>query len=219
MSLLKRISATFSASIDDLVTRVENHDAIIESSIRECREAAANTRVRLAKVRRDGERLSRQSVETKNEIGQWERRAKECANDDEEKAIQCLKRRKQAEDRFEKIQDSLKRHGAAESKIQQQLTHIESRINEISQQRNSMRSRQSAADAMRVINRLEGDPRFGIEDTFDRWESSLIETEFHEDLELDQDTLENDFIEQEEMQELRKALKDLTNGSKESDNE
>ena len=85
MSLLKRISATFSASVDDLVTRVENHDAIIESSIRDCRKAAASTRVRLAKEKRDGERLSRLSTEIKTEIEQWKRRAMECASDDEEK--------------------------------------------------------------------------------------------------------------------------------------
>ena len=219
MGLFKRISATFTASVDDLVTKVENHDAIIESSIRDCRKAAANTRVRLAKVKRDGERLSRQQTETKTEVEQWERRAVECAGNDEEKALQCLKRKNQAEARLTKLCESLTRHAAVETKVQRQLDHIESRINEISQQRNTMRSRQSAADAMRVINRLEGDPNVGIEDTFDRWESALLETEFHEDLDLNHDTLETEFIEQEEMEALRQQLEDLTNESKENNNE
>ena len=51
------------------------------------------------------------------------------------------------------------------------------RIGEIAQQRNMMRSRQSVAEAMRTINNIEGVSYGEIEDTFDRWEINLGETE------------------------------------------
>ena len=86
------------------------------------------------------------------------------------------------------------------------MKKIDARINEVSQQRNMMRSRQSVADAMRTIHDVEGVSYGDIEDTFDRWEINLGETEILTGSVSDSDALETAFIAEEEAEELRAEL-------------
>ena len=72
-----------------------------------------------------------------------------------------------------------------------------------------MRSRQSIADATRVINNIEGVSYGEIEDTFDRWEINLGETEIMFGSSSNTDTLENAFLAEEDQVELRAQLAEL----------
>lgn len=209
MHLFKRITTTINSSVEDVVSRLENHDAIVEASIRECRQAAARTRVRLARVKRDGEQLRNMRVKTARDIALWTDRAAGSVDSDENKALQCVKRKQQSETALRNLDASIQQHQQAERKLQDSLTHIEKRILEISQQRNTMRSRQSAAEAVRIINRLEGDSDSSVEETFERWESSLLESEIARDYETRYDSLESEYLEQEELDDLKEELQKL----------
>ncbi len=213
MSIFKRISATFTASVDNVVSKVENHDAIIDASIKECRQAAARTRVRLSKVQRDGEQMRQQYERSKDDISLWQKRAVETAQSDQQKALQCVKRKQTAEKDLERLQESLNQHRETERRVGENLKAIESRVGQITQQRNTMRTRQSAAEAARIISRLEGDQGDGIEETFDRWESALIENEISTEVVMERDPLETEFVAQEEEADLKVELDKLT-GSK-----
>ena len=57
MSLIRRISTSITSSVDRAVSKVENHDAIINSALRDTQQAAARSRVRLERVRKDGHSL------------------------------------------------------------------------------------------------------------------------------------------------------------------
>jgi phage shock protein A len=196
--------------MDSVVSRVEDHDAVIESSIKECRQAAARTRVRLARVKRDGEQLRSTKARMEHDIALWETRAIDAAGESEERAIQCLKRKKLAESRMLQTTDALELHSQSEQKLVKNLAAIENRISEISQKRNTMRSRQSLSEAMRIIHQLEGDSCFAVDDTFDRWESSLLEQEIAIEADYSADNFENEYIEQEEMNSLKGELEELT---------
>ena len=206
--------------MENVVSRVEDHDAIIEASIRDCRQAAARIRIRLAKVKRDGEQLHKKKDKLSKDIMLWSDRAIEAASDEkacnQDRAIQCLKRKKLAAAELEKTEQTLCQHGLNEQKLVQNLSLVEKRIEEISQKRNTMRSRQSVSEAMKIINKLEGDSCFAIDDTFDRWETNLLEREigFAEvglESEIQVDEFEHAYIEQEEMELLKAELDQLTN--------
>ncbi|MEM7400960.1 MAG: hypothetical protein AAF304_03310, partial [Pseudomonadota bacterium] len=77
------------------------------------------------------------------------------------------------------------------------------------QQRNLMRSRHSAADAMRVINKIEGDCAEGIDDTFERWEMLVAETEYMAGSTANVDTLNETFAKDEDAESLKADLQDL----------
>ena len=57
MSLIKRMSTSITASVGRAVSKVENHDAIINAALRDTQQAAARSRVRLERVRKDGHAL------------------------------------------------------------------------------------------------------------------------------------------------------------------
>ena len=139
----------------------------------------------------------------------WTERAKSVAGDDETKALECLRRRKDCDMQIRHLKVSILKHDELETRIEEQVKKIEARIGEVSQQRNMMRSRQSVAEAMRTINNIEGISYGEVEDTFDRWEINLGETEVLMGAGANTDSLDTAFLAEEDSVELRAELSEL----------
>jgi len=206
MSLIRRISTSITSSVDRAVSKVENHDAIINSALRDTQQAAARSRVRLARVLKDGHALKTRHANLQIAVSRWTERAKSIGATDESKALECLRRRKDCETQLQNLQLSIEKHDELEARIAEQVKKIEARIGEVSQQRNMMRSRQSVAEAMRTINNIEGVSYGEIEDTFDRWEINLGETEILMGASSTSDPLDSAFLAEEDTAELRAEL-------------
>lgn len=215
MSLIRRISTTISSSVDRAVSKVENHDAIINAALRDTQQAAARSRVRLNRVQKDGHNLKTRRAALQQASVRWTERAKTVAGDDESKALECLRRRKDCETQLRHLDDSIAKHDELEERISAQVKKIEERIGEVAQQRNMMRSRQSVADAMRTIHGVEGISYGEIEDTFDRWEINLGETEVLMNSTTSVDPLESAFQAEEDTAELRAELEELMRSDEE----
>ncbi len=215
MSLIRRISTSITSSVDRAVSKVENHDAIINAALRDTQQAAARSRVRLERVRKDGHALKTRHGNLKVAIVRWTERAKSIAKSDEAKALECLRRRKDCEAQLQNLELSIEKHDELEARIAEQVKKIEVRIGEVAQQRNMMRSRQSVAEAMRTINNIEGVSYGEIEDTFDRWEINLGETEILMGASTPTDPLDTAFLAEEDTAELRAELSELLNDNEE----
>ena len=209
MSLIRRISTSITSSVDRAVSKVENHDAIINSALRDTQQAAARSRVRLERVRKDGHALKTRHGDLQLAASRWTNRARSIAGSDEGKALECLRRRKECDLQVRNLQESIEKHDDLEARIADQVKKIEARIGEVSQQRNMMRSRQSVAEAMRTINNIEGVSYGEIEDTFDRWEINLGETEILTGAIATTDPLDSVFLAEEDTAELRAELSEL----------
>lgn len=206
MSLIRRISTSITSTVDRAVSRVENHDAIINAALKDTQQAAARSRVRLERVRKDGVSLRNRRADLETAVVRWTERAKSTAADDEATALECLRRKKECEQQLRNLVVSIEKHDELESRIVDQVKKIEARIGEVAQQRNVMRSRQSVAEAMRTINDIEGVSYGAIEDTFDRWEINLGESEILMGVSTPGDPLESAFMAEEEATELRAEL-------------
>ena len=214
MSLIRRISTSITSSVDRAVSKVENHDAIINAALRDTQQAAARSRVRLERVRKDGRSLRTRQASLQQAVGRWTDRARSVAAENEAKALECLRRRKECEQQLRSLEDSIEKHEDLEARIAEQVKKIEARIGEVTQQRNMMRSRQSVAEAMRTIHKIEGVSYGEIEDTFDRWEINLGETEILTGAATHADPLESAFLAEEDTAELRAELDELLNSDK-----
>ena len=215
MSLIRRISTSITSSVDRAVSKVENHDAIINAALRDTQQAAARSRVRLERVRKDGHSLKTRHANLQIAVSRWTERARSIGATDEAKALECLRRRKDCEVQLGNLQESIEKHDELEARIAEQVKKIEARIGEVSQQRNMMRSRQSVAEAMRTINNIEGVSYGEIEDTFDRWEINLGETEILMGASTTADPLDTAFLAEEDTAELRAELSELLNQEEE----
>jgi phage shock protein A len=215
MSLIRRISATISSSVDRAVSKVENHDAIVNAALRDTQQAAARSRVRLERVRKDGHALKNRYQALQLAESRWTERAKSIAAEDEAKALECLRRRRECVTQLGHLEDSIEKHEELESRIAEQVKKIEARIGEVAHQRNMMRSRQSVVEAMRAINNIEGVSYGDVEDTFDRWEINLGETEILLGTNPSTDPLDSAFLAEEDAADLRAELDELISTDRE----
>lgn len=206
MRLFHRISSTITAKVDQAITRVENHDAIIQAAIKRTQSNAATARVRLARVKKDGDSLRNKKKSLDQAITDWTRRAREVADNDQTTALECVRRLRIAKEQQAQVSASLKQHSELEQQVERTLHDLHARIAQMNQQRNMLRSRESVADAVRVINELDGVGNLDIEDTFERWEVMITENEFDGTLPSQVDDLEARFIHEEDRVELEADL-------------
>jgi len=177
MNIISRFSATLMAGVDKTVSQIENHDAVVEASLKETQRAAARAQIRLQRVMRDGQNLRERQTALKQQIEHWSERARQNHSHNRELALECIARRKQCIAQEQSVQLAVTQHTELEQQLSMSISSIESRVTTMSQQRNQMRSREAAAEALRIINRIEGDDSGGIDDAFERWDMSIIETE------------------------------------------
>lgn len=209
MSFFKRINATINASMDRAISKVENHDAIIDAALKDTQRAAARSRVRLERVRKDGASLKSRRSALEVAAERWAERARKVAGEDEAKALECLRRRRDCLAQLEGLRTSIDQHEELEARISEQTRKIEERIGEVTHQRNMMRSRQSVAEAMQTIHNVQGSTVSDIEDTFDRWEINLGETEIRLGAASTDDPLDTAFLNEENTADLRAELHEL----------
>lgn len=211
MSIFKRLYATFSSRVDHLVTEIENHDAVIEAAIREARQSVAKSKVRLARLKTDGERLRRRIDELHQAEGKWAERARAVAAEDEDRALECLRRRQACQTQLTELNEAKTKHAQLEARLGRDIHNAESKIAEMTQQRHFMRTRQSAAEALNNIASIDDNTVSDLAETFERWEIKVTEAELEAGTtEVDElDNLERTFMDNEERQDLRAQLDEL----------
>ena len=206
MNMFNRIVTSVTASVGKAVSQVENHEAVVDAALKETHSAAAKARVRHARVQKDGSALRKKLQELQQAEKIWVERARKVAAEDENKALQCVQRRNQCQAQIQQTQQVLHSHEQLETNINNSVQHIEKRVQELTQQRNMMRSRHSAADAMRVINQIENESGSYVDDALDRWEMVITETEYTNGTPLAVDNLDDSFTQIENQQALKADL-------------
>jgi phage shock protein A len=209
MSIFKRLSATFSSRVDQMVSQIENHDAVVEVAIKESRQATAKAKVRLARVQRDGELLRNKISQLQNDETLWTNRAREMAHKDEDKALECVRRRKLCQKQLEQYTQALKKHEALEQRLAQDIHAAERKLAEMNQQRNLMRTRQSAAQALNSISGVDETVALDVAEAFERWEIKVTESELEVGTVDSMDLLDQEFLEAEDKQTLQAELEQL----------
>lgn len=220
MNVLRRITATLSGSVESAVNHLENHDALVEASLRQTRALAAETRVRLARVRQDGLRLGARITELQDSEVSWSNRALSLAGSEDEeqreKALECIRRRNHVRQQKLALNKSLDSHNQQEKTLQQTLASIETRLSDIENNRNMLRTRASAAEAQRVANKLDSSPGLAVDDVLERWEMRILQAEYGNPATGESDAFAAEFENQEDRESLQLQLDELQDREQES---
>jgi phage shock protein A len=211
MSLFKRLSTTFFSRLDQVVGEIEDHDAVIEVSMKEMRKKISEARVRHARIQREKAQLQLQLDSQRQNVTRWRERAVEVATTDEDKAMTCLARAHCCEQQAGYLQNHLMRYEQTVDKLGQDIGNAQTRLDEIRQKRSLMRARQSTSEAIQATQTEEGDAMAMLENTFERWEIKLGQAEMTLDSESLADPLEHEFLQQENTDALRIELAALVN--------
>ncbi len=176
MKLIKRLSTSITATLDSAVGQLENHDAIVEASIKQTRQAVAKTRARINTLRQQHHAYQAQLKEAKEQYDLWTQRAASLAEADQAKALQCVARRNQCEADIGRLSFSEKQQAELVRDVTANLQTLQTKLDEMTQKHNLMRSRQTVADVNRAVAYANTDDT--LSDTFERWESAVLEHEF-----------------------------------------
>ena len=213
MKLFTRISATLNASAESAVSRFENHEAIADSALQTIRQNASEARVRHQRVVKDGEEIRRSMHSLNQQIEQWSSRARASAAQDESRALACLERRTSCRKQLAQAEEALRQHTALEARASSNLEQMQARLEQVTLQRNQLRSRESVAKASRALNALDGKGAAGINELFERWEVTIGESEIHNEVHASApDPLAHEFENEEKRADLQMELEELMRG-------
>ncbi len=209
MKIFRRWTTGIVSRVDWMVSQVENQEALVNSAIREARQSAARAKVQLGRVKNDGKKLQAQVDEQSEACTLWKERARACAATDEERALECLRRSRQAENRLKQLHQRLKEHQQVERQLTRDVAQMDSKISGLVEKRNLLRTRQSRAEAMSVVHDPDGPISEELDEVFDRWETQVVEAEYKGACELEGDSFGQVFVEEEDKADLKEELKRL----------
>jgi phage shock protein A len=208
MARIKRWTHGFVASIDSMIVQVENHEALATSALRDLEQGVARSKVQLMRVERDGRAL-RQALDEEREAAlRWRDRARR--EEDGARGMECLRRHKRSESRVRDLVHNQTEHERIEAQLRRDVQTLERRLIELRQQRNTMRTRQSRAEAFNAVQG-SGDAQNGeIGEIFERWETRVAESEVASGCLLASiDSFDEEFLDAEEEASLKLELRAL----------
>lgn len=207
MQRMRLWTASLVSRVDSMVTRIENHESLAQSAIRDVRRAAARARVQLRRVRADGGRL-RDRLEAEREAERtWRERATGCAESDRDKAIECLRRSRQAARNVAELERRFEEHEHLERQLTTDVARVDERLSRLEDQRNVLVTRQSRAEALGCVRDAQAPLGLDVDEVFGRWETQVAEREYAGDcVSSDSDHFEADFEATEEQADLSAQL-------------
>lgn len=96
---------------------MENHDAVIEATLRDIRGKLAQAQVRLRQMERERVRLRQQRESELADVLRWRQRAQQTAGADETRALECIRRARQCDERAARLAESESRCECAVDKL------------------------------------------------------------------------------------------------------
>lgn len=214
MKLIKRLSTSITATLDSAVGQLENHDAIVEATIKQTRQSVAKTKARINTLRQQLNAYETQLKEAREQYELWTERAASLAETDQAKALQCVARRNQYEAEIGRLNYSTEQQRDLIRDVSHNLQKLQSKLDEMTQKHNLMRSRQTVADVNRAVAHVSNDD--SISETFERWESAVLEHEFAVSDACTRDPLDLELTRQEDEADLLAQLQMIKKEAKPS---
>lgn len=175
MAHFKRWTSGLVTRVDSIVVRIENQEALVESAILDLGQRVARARAQLSRVHKDGEALRRRSSEADHESTLWKDRAR--TEPEQARALECLKRAKGAARRRDELRERAVEHEQAEARLRRDVASIEQRLEVVREQRNTMRTRQTRAEALALLQNVQADGGYEVDQVLERWDARILETE------------------------------------------
>ena len=89
MNIFRRLTTSVTATLENAAGQLENHDAIIQATIKETRQSVAKTKARINTLRQQQAVFETQLTDAQEQAEKWQSRAQQLADSDEAKALQC----------------------------------------------------------------------------------------------------------------------------------
>ncbi|HAD76334.1 MAG TPA: hypothetical protein DCG16_11170, partial [Gemmatimonadetes bacterium] len=201
MSIFTKLSTVIKSNINDLISRSENPEKMLNQIILDMRDQLAKAKREVAVAIAD-ERKLRASLDAEvKEVRQWEHRAVLAVKEGrDDMAKQALVRQQEHKERASTLDETWRTQAAEMEKLKGSLRQLNDKIEEAKRKRNLLVAKQRRAQAQRRIHEtMSGLSNTSAFDAFERMADKIDEQEreslAHQEVNeaLGPGTLEDDF--------------------------
>ncbi|MCF7969754.1 MAG: PspA/IM30 family protein [Methylococcaceae bacterium] len=208
MNSLKRIFISLKGQIDHVADEFENHEALAGAAIQDLQAIASKTRLHLHRVSKMSAQYQKQLAEQQEQACLWSERAIKVRAEDEQKALQCVKRLRLAQQQVNLLEQQYQQSTAQEAKVRNDLNTISEQLLVLKNKKEILAARQNRAGIQREHR---GDSMQDVQSVFERWEGAVVSTEYEmPDALVDTDNFANEFEREEDELALKIMLDELT---------
>ena len=179
MGLFDRIGRVVRANLNDMVSKAEDPEKILEQTVIDMQEDLVQLRQAVAQAIASQKRSQQQYNQAQSQANQWLSRAQlALQKGDENLAREALQRKKGYEEQANTIKVTLDGQTAQVDTLKRNLIQLESKISEAKTKKNMLKARAQAAKANEQLQGMISglDPGKGMA-AFDRMEEKVLQME------------------------------------------
>ena len=176
MGLFDRLKRVVGANLNDLVSKAEDPEKMLEQALLEMQEDMVKLRQGVAQAIAAQKRTEKQYNEGQNEINKWQRNAQlALQKGDESLARQALERKKTYTDTATALKTSLDQQTVQVEGLKKNLIQLESKISEAKTKKEMLKARITAAKAQEQLgNMVSGMSTSSAMSAFERMEEKVL---------------------------------------------
>ncbi|MEA5471043.1 PspA/IM30 family protein [Spirulina sp. 06S082] len=179
MGLFDRLSRVLRANLNDMVSKAEDPEKILEQSIIDMQEDLVQLRQAVARSIATQKRTEQQYNKNQTDANQWQQRAQlALSKGDETLAREALQRKKTSSDTAAQLKAQLDTQSGQVQTMKKNLIALESKISEAKTKKDMLKARVQAAKANEQLQGTMGSlSTGGSMAAFDRMEEKVLEME------------------------------------------
>ena len=179
MGLFDRIGRVLRANVNDLVSKAEDPEKILEQSIIDMQEDLVQLRQAVASAIASQKKSQQQYNTNQSEVNKWQQRAQlALQKGDETLAREALVRKKSHEDTATTVKVSLDQQTAQVDTLKKSLVALEGKISEAKTKKDMLKARMQAAKAQENLqNTVSNIGTSSALAAFDRMEEKVLQME------------------------------------------
>lgn len=179
MGLFDRLSRVVRANINDLVSKAEDPEKVLEQAVIDMQEDLVQLRQAVARSIATQKRTEQQYNKNQSEANTWQQRAQlALSKGDENLAREALVRKKSFSDTAATLKTQLDQQSGNVGTLKRNLIALESKISEAKTKKDMLRARSNAAKAQRqlqdTVNNIGTSSAMGA---FERMEEKVMQLE------------------------------------------
>jgi phage shock protein A len=179
MGLLDRVSRVVRANLNDLVSKAEDPEKILEQALVDMQEDLVQMRQAVAGAIASQKRLQQQQTQAQNESNNWQQRAQlALQKGDEDLAREALLRKKPLIETATALKTQLDQQTVTVNALKNNLIALEGKIAEAKTKKDMLKARASAAKANEQLQRTASSMNTGSAmAAFERMEDKVVQLE------------------------------------------
>jgi len=179
MGLFDRISRVIKANINDLVSKAEDPEKLLEQSLLEMQEDLVQLRQAVASAIASQKRFQQQYSQAQDQVNTWHQRAQlALQKGDENLAREALQRKKTHAETATTLKGQLEQQNQHVDTLKRSLLALEGKISEAKTKKDMLKARLQAAKAQEQVQETVG--KLGTSSAaaaFDRMEEKVLQIE------------------------------------------